>query len=223
VKKLVEPKTLISQDLTATIYYKEHELNISRKVMLNMSLNTSNKRKGKTNISFYSFRTREDGEIYDVFFYDAKSRRDYGIFGDVVCFDTTFLTNNYDMLCALIVGINHHGKTSLFGYSLLDGETTDAVMCLFTTFFEAMGGKKPRSIFTNQCAAISSVIESVLPEAHHGLCLWNLCQNDAKNLSNNGYKSFAPQFKTCIYNPETVEEFEQIWDKLLEDNGLRGN
>ncbi|XP_052203950.1 protein FAR1-RELATED SEQUENCE 5-like [Diospyros lotus] len=178
-------------------------------------------KKGENKHFFYSFRTHEDGEICGVFFCDAKSRRDYGIFGDAICFDTTFRTNNYDMLCAPIVGINHHGQTSLFGCGLLDGETIDAVMWLFTTFFEAMGGKKPKSIFTDQSAAISSVVDTVLPEAHHGLCLWHLCQNAAKNLSNNGYKTFAPQFKACIYNPETVEEFEQSWDKLLEDNGLR--
>ena len=66
-----------------------------------------------------------------------------------------------------------------------------------------------RSILTDQSVPISSVIDAILPKAHHGLCLWHLCQNAAKNLSNNGYKSFAPQFKACIYNPKTVEEFEQ--------------
>ncbi|KAI8541897.1 hypothetical protein RHMOL_Rhmol08G0096800 [Rhododendron molle] len=92
---------------------------------------------------FYSFRTTNENEVRGVFFCDAKSRRDYGLFGDAICFDTTFRTNNYDMLCAPIVGINNHGQTTLFGCGLLDGETTDAVTWLFTTFLEAMGGKKP--------------------------------------------------------------------------------
>lgn len=42
-------------------------------------------------------------------------------------------------------------------------------------------------------------------------------------MSNNGYKSFSSQFKSCIYDPETIEEFEQSWEKLLEDNELRDN
>ncbi|CAH9129164.1 unnamed protein product [Cuscuta epithymum] len=79
---------------------------------------------------FYSFRSHEDGEICGVYFCDAKSRRDYGLFGDAICFDTTFRTNKYDMLCAPIVGINHHGQTSLFGCGLLDGETYDAITWL---------------------------------------------------------------------------------------------
>ncbi|CAH9088451.1 unnamed protein product [Cuscuta epithymum] len=159
---------------------------------------------------FYSFRTYEDGEICGVFFCDAKSRRDYGLFGDAICFDTTFRTNKYDMLCAPIVGINHHGQTSLFGCGLLDGETYDAITWLFTTFFEVMGGQKPRSIFTDQSAAISSVVDELLPQSHHGLCLWHLCQNAAKHLGSNGYKTFSSQFKSCIYDPETVEEFESM-------------
>ncbi|KAL6557214.1 hypothetical protein OROMI_017564 [Orobanche minor] len=172
---------------------------------------------------FYAFRTHENGEIRGVFFSDAKSRRDYGLFGDAICFDTIFRTNNYDMLCAPIVGINNHGQTTLFGCGLLDGETIDAITWLFTTFFEAVGEKRPKSIFTDQSAAISNVIAELLPETHHGLCLWHLCQNAAKNLSSNGYKSFSSQFKDCIYNPETIEEFEESWEQLLEDNGLRDN
>ncbi|KAF7136208.1 hypothetical protein RHSIM_Rhsim08G0159600 [Rhododendron simsii] len=58
---------------------------------------------------FYSFRTTNENEVRGVFFCDAKPRRDYGLFGDAICFDTTFRTNNYDMLCAPIVGISNHG------------------------------------------------------------------------------------------------------------------
>ncbi|KAF7147062.1 hypothetical protein RHSIM_Rhsim03G0111300 [Rhododendron simsii] len=75
---------------------------------------------------FYTFHTTNENEVRGVFFCDAKSRRDYGLFGDAICFATTFRTNNYDMLCAPIVGIHNHGQTMLFGCGLLDGETTDA-------------------------------------------------------------------------------------------------
>lgn len=106
-------------------------------------------KKGENKLFFHSFRTSEDGEIRGVFFCDAKSRRDYGLFGDAICFDTIFRTNNYDMICAPIVGINHHGQTTIFGCGLLYGETTDVVMWLLITFFDVMGGKKSKSIFTD--------------------------------------------------------------------------
>ncbi|OUZ99541.1 FAR1 DNA binding domain [Macleaya cordata] len=173
---------------------------------------------------FYSFRTNGDGKICGVFFCDAKSRRDYGLFGDAVCFDTTFKTNNYDMVCAPVVGMNNHGQATLFGCGLLDGETTDAVVWLFTTFLEAMGGKKPISVFTDQSAAISNAVSAVFPESHHGLCLWHIFQNASKHLTKvfKAFKAFSAEFKACIYDPETVEEFEQNWSKLLDNYGLRG-
>ncbi|KAF7147291.1 hypothetical protein RHSIM_Rhsim03G0097400 [Rhododendron simsii] len=108
-------------------------------------------------------------------------KKGYGLFGDAICFDTRFRTNNYDMLCPPIVGINNHGQTTLFGCGLLDGETTDAVTWLFTTFLEAMGGKKPVSIFTDQSRAIANAIHAMFPDSHHGLCIWHIYQNAAKH------------------------------------------
>ncbi|KAF8405744.1 hypothetical protein HHK36_007821 [Tetracentron sinense] len=46
-----------------------------------------------------------------------KSRAAYGYFGDVVTFDTTYLTNRYDMSFAPFVGVNHHGQFVLLGMS----------------------------------------------------------------------------------------------------------
>ncbi|XP_058180152.1 protein FAR1-RELATED SEQUENCE 5-like [Rhododendron vialii] len=101
------------------------------------------------------------------------------------------------MLYAPIVGINNHGQTTLFGCGLLDGETTDAVTWLFTTFLEAMGGKKLVSIFTDQSRAIANAIRAMFPDSHHGL--------------------------SCIYDGETIEEFEESWKKLLVDVKLIDN
>jgi len=45
-------------------------------------------------------------------------------FGDVVSFDTTYLTNKYDMRFAPFVGVNHHGQSILLGCGLLSLEDT---------------------------------------------------------------------------------------------------
>ncbi|CAK8571773.1 unnamed protein product [Lathyrus sativus] len=47
--------------------------------------------------------------VMNVFWTDARSRAVYEYFGDVVTFDTTYLTNKYDMPFAAFVGVNHHG------------------------------------------------------------------------------------------------------------------
>lgn len=174
---------------------------------------------------FYKFRADVDNRLCGVFFSDAKARCDYNHFGDVICFDTTYKTNNYRMICAPIVGINHHGQTVLFGCGLLSDEKTASLVWLFQTFLEAMGGKHPKTIFTDQAQAISNAIIRVFPNTHHSLCLWHIDRNACANLSNvfKKFKKFASEFQKCIYFPETVKEFEERWKKLLLNFGLDNN
>lgn len=42
----------------------------------------------------------------------------YEEFGDIITFDTTYLTNKYDMPFAPFVGVNHHGHSILLGYQM---------------------------------------------------------------------------------------------------------
>lgn len=176
------------------------------------------KSKEKENKSFYySIMTDEDNRIRGCFWCDAKSKVDYNFFGDVVSFDTTFNTNNYGMVCAPIAGVNNHGQTVLFGCGLLSNETTDSFIWLFKEFMEAMGGKHPQVIFTDRDQAMANAIKEVFPNTHHRLCLWHIFLNATSNLSNvfKEDECFKKGLKNCIYNPETIEEFEERWNKLL--------
>jgi len=62
--------------------------------------------------------------ITNVFWADSRSRAACVDFGDVVSFDTTYLTNKYDMPFAPFVGVNHHGQSILLGCGLLSSEDT---------------------------------------------------------------------------------------------------
>lgn len=44
-----------------------------------------------------------------IFCADAKSMAAFQEFGDIDTFDTTYLTNKYEMRFAPFVGFNHHG------------------------------------------------------------------------------------------------------------------
>ncbi|XP_042950352.1 protein FAR1-RELATED SEQUENCE 5-like [Carya illinoinensis] len=57
----------------------------------------------------------DDGRLRHVFWADARSRAAYKYFGDIVTFDTTYLTNRYGMPFAPFVGVNHHGQSILLG------------------------------------------------------------------------------------------------------------
>ncbi|KAF7844475.1 protein FAR1-RELATED SEQUENCE 5-like [Senna tora] len=66
-----------------------------------------------------------DGEVQitNIFWADARMVLDYGYFGEVVSFDTTFCTNKANRPLALFGGLNHHKRIVIFGAALLYDET----------------------------------------------------------------------------------------------------
>ncbi|XP_035549319.1 protein FAR-RED IMPAIRED RESPONSE 1-like isoform X2 [Juglans regia] len=73
----------------------------------------------------------DDSRLRNVFWADARSRVAYEYFGDVVMFDTTYLTNSYNMPLALILGVNHHGQLIFLGVGLISIEDTNTFVWLF--------------------------------------------------------------------------------------------
>ena len=73
----------------------------------------------------------EDDMITNIFWADDRSISDYNLFGDVICFDTTYKTNEYDRPFAPFVVVNHHKQTVVFGNALLYDETSDSSKCIF--------------------------------------------------------------------------------------------
>ena len=51
------------------------------------------------------------GDIGNCFWVDARSREYYYYFEDVVVFDITYKINNYLMLFAPFIEINHHNQS----------------------------------------------------------------------------------------------------------------
>ncbi|KAM0829471.1 hypothetical protein ACQ4PT_066852 [Festuca glaucescens] len=103
---------------------------------------------------FYAIQLdEEDCRIANFFWADGQAIMDYACFGDALSFDTTFQTNKFEMPFAPLLGTNHHKQTILFGAALLCDETTDSFIWLFNTFLTAMSGKRPVTIFTDQCAS----------------------------------------------------------------------
>ncbi|XP_010513339.1 PREDICTED: protein FAR1-RELATED SEQUENCE 5-like [Camelina sativa] len=82
------------------------------------------KKKEDNSSFFYSIQLDEDDMITNILWADDRSISDYNLFGDVVCFDTTYKTNEYDRPFAPFVGVNHHKQTVVFGAALLYDETT---------------------------------------------------------------------------------------------------
>jgi hypothetical protein len=88
----------------------------------------------------------DECRLKNVFWADARSRASNEDFGDVVTFDTRYLTNKYEMLFAPFMGVNHHGQSILFGVALISSEDTTTFEWLFETWLKCMKGQAPKTI-----------------------------------------------------------------------------
>lgn len=142
---------------------------------------------------------------------------DYYHFGDVVCFNTTFKTNNEERPLALFVGTNHHKQSIVFGVALLFDETTTSFEWLFETFIKAMGDKKSKTFLIDQCVAMTNALSSVLPETYHRLCVWHMFQNAVERLHHifRNNVNFISAFKSCVYDCDNAKEFESTWNNMI--------
>ncbi|XP_038681958.1 protein FAR1-RELATED SEQUENCE 4-like [Tripterygium wilfordii] len=75
------------------------------------------------NDGFFSLIDWDDnGRLKNVFWADPRRMATCREFGDVITFDTTYLTNKYDMQFISFVGVNHHGQSILLGCGLISNE-----------------------------------------------------------------------------------------------------
>ena len=175
---------------------------------------------------FYAVQlNKEDGTLANFFWADGQSIMDYSSFGDVISFDTTFSTNKFEMPFAPLLGVNHHKQTIVFGAAIIFDETADSFVWLFSTFLQAMSGKEPKTIFTDQCVASMNAIAEVFPSASHRLCLWHLYQNAVKHLSHviADHPEFLSELKQCVYEERSVAHFESRRHDLLVKYSLEDN
>ena len=174
---------------------------------------------------FYGVQRDINDHITNIFWADKQMIVDYSQFGDVVCFDTTYRTNKDCQPLVPFVGLNHHKQVIIFGAALLYDDTIGSFQALFQTFLIAMSGQKPKTILTDQHAAISEAINLVMPETNHRICIWNIYQDALSHLSHafNGPGSFPRDFSSCIYDHEDKEDFIQAWKVMLDTHNLRKN
>ncbi|XP_014498618.1 protein FAR-RED IMPAIRED RESPONSE 1-like [Vigna radiata var. radiata] len=173
---------------------------------------------------FYDIEMDECNRITSVFWADARSRAACQEFGDVVSFDTTYLTNKYDMSFAPFVGVNHHGQSILLGCGLLSFEDTSSFVWLFECWLRCMENNAPDSIVTDQCKAMANAIQEVFPKTKHKWCLWHIMKKIPEKFQ--GYKNYVgikSDIKVFVYDYSSTVNFEIGWEKLLSKHGLENN
>ncbi|GKV43297.1 hypothetical protein SLEP1_g50608 [Rubroshorea leprosula] len=174
---------------------------------------------------FYAVQLDVNDKVSNIFWADDNMVVDYDHFGDVVCLDTSCRTNKAFQPFVQLIGLNHHNQVLIFAAGLLFDDTIESMKWLFHRFFEAMSGKKPKVILTDQDATIVEAVSSILPEISHHICIWQMHQNALKHLSHvvreNG--SFATDFRSCIYDHKNEDDFIHAWEAMLDNYDLRQN
>ncbi|XP_038684103.1 protein FAR1-RELATED SEQUENCE 5-like [Tripterygium wilfordii] len=176
------------------------------------------------NPEFY-FQIEMDTErkITHCFWADMECRKSYHAFGDVVVFDTTYNTNRYGMIFAPLVGVNHHGQTTLFASAFLSDETTESFSWLLQQLLLSMPIGPPKMIITDQDPAMTKAIAELFPNTVHRYCMWHILMKFSEKLDAVKMRDHYTQFQQCIWRSETPEEFETEWAELLEQSGLSSN
>ncbi|XP_056687847.1 protein FAR1-RELATED SEQUENCE 8-like [Spinacia oleracea] len=142
----------------------------------------------KDNDKFYhAHRLDQGGHLKDIMWVDARSRVAFSDFGEVVCFDATYLTNSYELPFANFVGVNHHGHSLLLGCALMSREDCDSFSWLFKQWRICMGGRCPAAILTDQAPAMRRPL----------------------------YAELKDVVKEVVYESLCVEEFETRWFNML--------
>ncbi|XP_077228182.1 protein FAR1-RELATED SEQUENCE 5-like isoform X2 [Tasmannia lanceolata] len=174
---------------------------------------------------FYAVQVDKEDRLTNVFWVDATSRMSYNYFGDVVTFDTTYLTNKYRMPYAPFVGVSNHNQSVLFGCAILADDTKPSFVWLFKTWLAAMSGRHPISIITDQDRAIQAAVADVFPNTRHRFCMWHIQRKLLEKLGHvcRVHKNFKDEFQKCIYQTMTIDEFESSWGLLLDTFDLRQN
>ncbi|KAF5471376.1 hypothetical protein F2P56_008184 [Juglans regia] len=165
----------------------------------------------------FSMQVDNDECMRSCFWADARSRAAYQYFGDVVTFDATYLTNIDKMSFVPFSGVNHYHQTIMFGCALLVNETAESYIWLLRTWQEAMLGRAPSTIITDDDKAMAKAIVEVLPNTTHRLCLWHILQKFPEHLAYvySKFPDFQKDFRHCIHETITTDEFEQEWNLIV--------
>ncbi|KAM6588590.1 hypothetical protein CsatA_011195 [Cannabis sativa] len=169
---------------------------------------------------FVVYQVDEENRLANLFWADGNSRVDYVAFGDVLGFDTTYMTNEYNKPLTVLIGVNHHFNTCIFGFALLLHEKLPSYRWLLQKFLECHGDKKPNVVVTDQDVAMKQAIMEHMPDVTHRLCAWHLNTNASKKVKD---PIFLKMFKDLMYNYYEEEDFEARWLDVVQTQQLTDN
>ncbi|CAM0884997.1 unnamed protein product [Alopecurus aequalis] len=175
---------------------------------------------------FYKVSKDEENRVENIFWVDSAARKAYAeAYHDCVSFDTTFMTNHLNMPFAPFIGINRHGQSFMLGCGFTRDEREEAFKWMFEAFLEAMDGRQPDNIITDQDRAMANAIAAVFPDTVHRNCRWHIMKKANEKLGPylGRHPGLAEDFNEVVDESMSPEEFGARWAEMVEKWDLRGH
>ncbi|WOL14290.1 protein FAR1-RELATED SEQUENCE 9-like isoform X2 [Canna indica] len=174
---------------------------------------------------FYAVQVDQNNCVSNVFWADARARMAYSYFGDVVVFDMTCKKNKRIVPFATFTGVNHHRQLIVFGCAFMTDESETSFIWLFETWLGLMSGRRPVSFITAYNESMAAAAAKVFPNVRHRFCKKDIFTKCKENLLGvySTHPSFKAEFKKCVNESETVEEFDSCWRSLTDRYNLENN
>ncbi|CAN0872203.1 Protein FAR-RED IMPAIRED RESPONSE 1 [Linum grandiflorum] len=88
---------------------------------------------------------------------------------------------------------------------------------VFRTFLRCMGGKAPKTIFTDQDKAMAPALRSQMPNTLHALCTFHILQNAKRNLGVLFTPEFVRHLLFLFYQVDSQQNFDSAWNIMLRE------
>jgi hypothetical protein len=174
---------------------------------------------------YFNLHTDHADKVDRIFWVDGPAIAAYKNYNDYLSFDTTYITNMYNMPFAPFIGINRYCQTIQLGCGFLKNENIESFEWLFKEFLEAMGGVQPDNFITDQDAAMRCAILSSLPLCCHRNCRWHIMQNAQAVLGNflSKHEELRQELNAIIDYNMSIEEFESRWAEMIVQHDVADN
>ncbi|KAK1649142.1 hypothetical protein QYE76_066947 [Lolium multiflorum] len=174
---------------------------------------------------YFNLHTDHADKVDRIFWVDGPAIAAYKNYSDCLSFDTTYMTNMYNMPFAPFIGINRYCQSIQLGCGFLTNENVESFVWLFQEFLEAMGGLQPQNFITDQDAAMRSAILAEFPNCCHRNCRWHIMQNAQAVLGNflSKHEELRQELNAIIDYSMSVDEFETRWADMLRKHNVADN
>ncbi|XP_059310744.1 protein FAR1-RELATED SEQUENCE 6-like [Lycium ferocissimum] len=171
---------------------------------------------------FYAVDHNNSGRRRNCVWFHTHSKYAYLEFCDMICFDTTYLVNQWHMPFASFIRVNQHRQSILLGCALITSEDANTNKYVFSTWLRAMNGVAPTAIMTDQCESIKAAIRVVMPNAIHRYCIWHIFTKLPFRLKRvHNAKIAKREFKAVIFDSITIDEFFGKWEAFIQKYELQ--